>query len=532
MSPGEDGAARVLLVEDSEVDAILLMRELEKAGLDLDMIRVETEDQLRKELSVGKFDVVISDFILPHFNGMDALLVVREKSDDLPFILVSGKIGEEQAAEAIRNGANDYIMKSNLVRLGVAVKRAMEEAAVKRERRKARDELERSMVELKSKTDQLAETNRKMKAEMEERKRAQGELLKSREYMKSVIDSAPELIFSVDKNMRIGTWNKSLQRLTHLEEKEVLNRSVEKVPAFSASSDLIKALKTPNLIPTMKIEFTITTQQNVKKIIQATGSTIRGSTDEELGTLFIGRDITPNIEEHGRLIEGMGYLIKDRGTRASIDLFLSLVRAGREGMFITRSNPTLISSLLPSTSNIRVARLSQDMGEDGSVSPTGILDIVNDFGTEPNVILLDGGHYLVAILGFEKFLETVFQLSETLAKRRTIFLVRIDPALLDENKMAFIENELMILPSQKVEDVVIEDEVYSLLRFVHEQNENNSLVSLKKISSKFDISHVTVAKRIENLEADGLIYVKKIGKQRAPFLTEKGKTLLAKRRAA
>jgi len=528
-----DGAnARVLLVEDSEVDAMILTRELEKGGLRSDVVRVETAEGLKKELAQKEFDVVISDYILPRFSGTEALSIVRSKSDAMPFILVSGKIGEEQAADAIRNGANDYIMKANLARLGVVVRRAMEEAVIKAERRKAGEELERSLIELKKRTDQLGESNKRMQTEMEERKKAQNELIKSREYLKSVIDSASELVFSVDKNLRISTWNKSLHSLTGFDEREVLNRSVDKIDPFSSAADLIRMLKLETPQSMKRVEFTLTTKDNAKKIVQAAGSIIRGNYNEDLGVLFIGRDITPNIEEHGLLIEGMGYLIRERGTRSSVDLFLSLTRAGKKGLFITRANPTLVSSWLPPSSNIQVVMLSRSEGH--LSTPSEIITRVDDFvaGDDPSVILMDGGHYLMATMGFPLFLDTIFHLSEKLSNRRSIFLVRIDPNLFDEEKMAYLENELMILPSQKIEDVVIEDDVYSLLRYIQEQSDNNTLVSLKKIASKFQISHVTVAKRIDGLEQGGLVFVKKVGKQRSPFLTEKGKALLAKRRSS
>jgi predicted transcriptional regulator len=253
-----------------------------------------------------------------------------------------------------------------------------------------------------------------------------------------------------------------------------------------------------------------------------------------MGMMFIGRDITPDIEEHGRLVEGMGYLIKERGTKTSVDLFTFLTRAGMKGLFVTRANPSIVSSWLPPSSNIETVMLTQRGSGDPSLSvPSEIVAKVERFASEgPSVILIDGGHYLIATLGFSMFLDLIFDLSETLASKRSILLVRIDPNLLDDEKMAYLENELLILPSQKIEDVVIEDEFYPLLKFIQEQNDNNTLVSLKKISSKLQISHVTVAKRVETLEENGLIFVRKMGKQRAPFLTEKGKALLAKRRTA
>ncbi len=131
---GEQPATRVLLIEDSEDDAELVVLELERAGLTVDARRVDREPDLRAALSDQTWDVVISDFAMPSFDGLRAFQLVNTLAADVPFIFVSGAIGEERAVEAMRAGARDYILKDNLKRLAVAVRRELEEAAVRRQR--------------------------------------------------------------------------------------------------------------------------------------------------------------------------------------------------------------------------------------------------------------------------------------------------------------------------------------------------------------------------------------------------------------
>jgi len=128
-------AVSILFVEDSEPDVELALRALRQDGLTAKWSRVDTEASLREALARAKPDVIFSDFAMPQFNGLRALQVVREVTRDIPFIFVSGTIGEERAIEAIRSGATDYVLKNNLRRLGTALKRALAESA---ERRKAR----------------------------------------------------------------------------------------------------------------------------------------------------------------------------------------------------------------------------------------------------------------------------------------------------------------------------------------------------------------------------------------------------------
>ena len=119
---------RVLLLEDVRTDAELSVRELKRAGLRTQMRVVSTEEEFREELAGFAPDVILSDFSMPGFDGMFALSIARELCPEVPFIFVSGTIGEEYAIRALQSGAIDYVMKANLVRLPAAVERAMQNA--------------------------------------------------------------------------------------------------------------------------------------------------------------------------------------------------------------------------------------------------------------------------------------------------------------------------------------------------------------------------------------------------------------------
>jgi signal transduction histidine kinase/FixJ family two-component response regulator len=128
---------RVLIVEDSEDDVLLLLREIRKGGYDAVFERVETAESMKEALGKGKWDIIISDYMLPKFSGLAALSVLKETGLDLPFIIVSGKIGEDIAVDAMKSGAHDYVMKGNLKRLVPAVERELREAEIRRERKNA-----------------------------------------------------------------------------------------------------------------------------------------------------------------------------------------------------------------------------------------------------------------------------------------------------------------------------------------------------------------------------------------------------------
>lgn len=127
---------KVLLVEDSEDDAALIMRALDKAGFDLSAQRVQDGAALAQALA-HPCDVVLSDFSMPGYSGMDALALCRSLHGDIPFILVSGTVGEEMAVAVMKAGANDYVMKHNLARLGPALRRELHDASARASLRRA-----------------------------------------------------------------------------------------------------------------------------------------------------------------------------------------------------------------------------------------------------------------------------------------------------------------------------------------------------------------------------------------------------------
>lgn len=130
---------RYVHVEDSEADAELIRETLAAEGYDCTAVRVETRQAFDEAIGREAFDLVISDFALPSFDGLSALAIALERKPGTPFILVSGTLGEEQAIESLKRGATDYVLKHRLTRLGPAVRRALEEARTRRERRRAEE---------------------------------------------------------------------------------------------------------------------------------------------------------------------------------------------------------------------------------------------------------------------------------------------------------------------------------------------------------------------------------------------------------
>ena len=180
MAGSTDGSKplRAIVVEDEDDDALLLLREL-KRSFDARCLHVSTPEALRAALADGPWDIVISDWALPTFNGLEAFRIVREVAGDLPFIIVSGTITEEAAVEALKAGVHDFMVKGRFARLAPAIERELREAETRREKRLAELDLER----------QRAETER------------------SERLLRSVLQAVPDGVVVVDTAGRVVVWS-------------------------------------------------------------------------------------------------------------------------------------------------------------------------------------------------------------------------------------------------------------------------------------------------------------------------------------
>jgi signal transduction histidine kinase len=158
---------RLLVVEDSEDDFQLLLRHLKSAPFDVEARRVEDGASMSGALREGDWHVVISDHNLPRFSSTAALQVLRRSRLDLPFIIVSGMIGEEVAVEAMHAGADDYVMKSNMRRLIPAIERAMRTAGERRAKHAAEDAERRALEELRASRERLSQLTAHLEASKE-----------------------------------------------------------------------------------------------------------------------------------------------------------------------------------------------------------------------------------------------------------------------------------------------------------------------------------------------------------------------------
>jgi len=139
----------VLIIEDSDDDKELILRELNRGGYAPDFLCIQTKEDLNDALDSKVWDLILSDYVMPNFDGLSALKIVKNRNIDIPFIIISGTIGESVAVDAMRCGAHDYLMKDNLARLIPAIKRELEDFKIRKQRKQAISNLRESELKYK-----------------------------------------------------------------------------------------------------------------------------------------------------------------------------------------------------------------------------------------------------------------------------------------------------------------------------------------------------------------------------------------------
>lgn len=248
-----DCLIEILIVEDSETDALLLLEELKQRNYTPLYQRVQTEAELVAALKNRVWDAVICDYVLPQFGGPEALKIFRDLDLDIPFIMVSGVYGEEKAVSMMKAGADDYILKSNLSRLVPALEREMETV---RERRL--------------------------------RKRAEGAM----QYLAAIVESSEDAIFGKDLDSMIASWNPAAEKLFGYSAEEIIGRSTVALFPLDRRDELLDIVASIRRGETVTLPDTERLHKDGRIVpVSVTISPIRDTQGEIIGASTIARDL-------------------------------------------------------------------------------------------------------------------------------------------------------------------------------------------------------------------------------------------------
>jgi PAS domain S-box-containing protein len=227
----------ILLLEDDPEDAALCQRRLESSSLPFAITNVGSADEFKLEISTKSYDVILGDYRLPNWTGLDAVRWLRSSGYSVPFILLTGTLGDELAVECIIEGANDYVLKDKIERLPFALMRAVEESRMRKERDQKEQELSQSERKLSQSEYNLGQSEHNLGQSEYNLSQSEIELHKSERQFASIIRGAPYGIFRSDDTGRILMANPALTKmLGYGSEAEVLKLNLEK-DVYAQASD-------------------------------------------------------------------------------------------------------------------------------------------------------------------------------------------------------------------------------------------------------------------------------------------------------
>ncbi len=260
----------ILLLEDVASDAELTEYELRKAGIDFILRRVETRDDFLEELDKQPPDLILADYSLPAFDGLSALALIQGRRLEVPFILVSGAMGEEVAVDSLKQGATDYVLKQNLARLGASVERALREFEERRQRRQAEERLR-----------------------------------ESEERFRTLFETAGSFISVASPEGLILEFNREAERITGWRREEVLGRGFLGVAVPEAYQEEIKADMQKVLAgqATRAYEMPLKLRDGGERAFLWNVNRLLGKGGEVLGVMAVGQDITKRKEAEVNLRE-------------------------------------------------------------------------------------------------------------------------------------------------------------------------------------------------------------------------------------
>jgi PAS domain S-box-containing protein/putative nucleotidyltransferase with HDIG domain len=189
---------RLLILEDSEDDSLLLLRELRRSGYEVEFERVETANALRALLAEKVWDLILSDYTLPQFSAPEALEILKASGLDIPFIIISGTIGEETAIAVLKAGANDFIVKGKFARLEPAIERELREAESRRNHKRAEEQIN---------------------------------------YHARLLRHINDAVIATDNQLRITAWNRAAERIYGWTAAEVMGRNVDEILRYGLSEE-------------------------------------------------------------------------------------------------------------------------------------------------------------------------------------------------------------------------------------------------------------------------------------------------------
>lgn len=363
--------------------------------------------------------------------------------------------------------------------------------------------------------------------EISDMKDAEKEIKKTKDYLQNVIDNTSEIILTIDSNHKIKTWNKKAEQIIGYKKKQIISKDILKLDLFEYSSEINNFMNTIlNKKPTPIKEIKIKTAFGTELFLNISPSFIEDEKGKITEIILICRDITKERQIQEKLNYGNCYIIDDIDNNNSIEIFLNLLE-NEKGIFVGRQiNDKILKN--QKLKNYKIFKLSLNKDDATNINNLKELEknIENILESQHRIILIDRIDFFISTFSFNDVLKSIYRINDLIKKYNSILILRINSNLLKENEVLLIKEEFESIPYEKISDIILNDDLVEIIKYINNENSLNINVTYGSIGKMFNISKVTVKKRIETLIKKDLIISRKIGKVKLLFLTEKGKNLM------
>ncbi|MBS3749380.1 MAG: PAS domain S-box protein [Candidatus Thermoplasmatota archaeon] len=351
-------------------------------------------------------------------------------------------------------------------------------------------------------------------------------------HLNNIIESTSEIIFSLDMNNRITTWNNAMISLSGISQSKVLDRKINSIDAFINQKEFLRYVNQvkKGYMKTFD-ELILSPKSGMEKLLSVSGSIIRDSDGDIDGVIFIGRDVTGEKILHDRLLPGSCYVYTGDDSASLSFSFNDLINEGYHGLIITRDLNNLFS---PKQKNhySKTVCLGDKTYEDKHCIQNSkeLLDVVQEHirHYKKTIILFTRIDYLFIYESFNSVLKNLYRIAGQVRRTHSILLLHLNTKLLSEKEQEFIMQEFEGLPLREVPDISLNDSMYAILEYLDKQKKMNLMVTFKKLGKELGISKSTVGKRVKFLERHGLVHTVKMGRSKSISLTDRGGAIINK----
>ncbi|MBS3801694.1 MAG: PAS domain S-box protein [Candidatus Thermoplasmatota archaeon] len=363
-------------------------------------------------------------------------------------------------------------------------------------------------------------------------KEAEQRLKEVYDFLRNVINSASEFIFTLDENKKVTMWNKTAEKITGISTTKAVGKKVTDLSCIANPQVLIDYLKNicKGYVPS-ETDLIIKSKKGTNRILRLSCSRLLSVHKSSRGFLIVGYDVTKSQEMKGEIVQGSGYL-QYKSAVSTLENFIIDLKLQHQPILLISRSPSDLLNQKTKQMDIDVLYLDDQKDDEYHIfSNEAVFKKVRNYcdSVENAMVIIDRIDYLMMTSSFETVLHLIYRLMSLIVRKKAVLIVQINSSIFSKKQLSLLKEELILFEESSVEDISLEQTLYEMLSFIYEQNQKNVVVSYGSVAKKFSISKVTNGKRVAELERKGLVSISLKGRMKSIQVTKKGEDLLQQR---